>query len=375
MAEVTIVGGGICGISTAYFLRKRGISSTILEKASCPINAASGRAGGFLARWMDGTPAESLTHASFALHHQLANNLGPDRIGFRILDGAVATGGSTTDGRAHSSAPRYVSNVSRSSTMARTNEVAVTHPARLCQAMLEESKADVITNASVSGVGRSDDSGADEPVVHSSCYTVDVNKALVLAMGPCCESARKRFPCELGSLPPIVGQKAHSITVKADVEPTAVFSSILDKSDGSTYEPEAYPRNGEVYVCGQHSNTPLPDSPDDIEPESDNMARLKHSAALLNETFADEGRITNESACYLPIATDGMPLLGEVPGTSSSSFIATGGSCWGILNGPAMGKVLEELIVDGKAQSANIDKLTPEGRTGGRKRRKSAVTV
>ena len=37
-----------------------------------------------------------------------------------------------------------------------------------------------------------------------------------------------------------------------------------------------------------------------------------------------------------------------------------GHSCWGILNGPATGLVMAELIAEGKATSVDIRKLDPQ---------------
>jgi glycine/D-amino acid oxidase-like deaminating enzyme len=51
------------------------------------------------------------------------------------------------------------------------------------------------------------------------------------------------------------------------------------------------------------------------------------------------------------------PLIGKtsVPGL----FLASGHTCWGIQNGPATGRLMSELIFDGKATSSNIDILDP----------------
>jgi glycine/D-amino acid oxidase-like deaminating enzyme len=47
--KVVIVGGGIVGASTAYYLALKGIASTIVERTEIAA-AASGKAGGFLGR-------------------------------------------------------------------------------------------------------------------------------------------------------------------------------------------------------------------------------------------------------------------------------------------------------------------------------------
>lgn len=48
---------------------------------------------------------------------------------------------------------------------------------------------------------------------------------------------------------------------------------------------------------------------------------------------------------------DGIPVIGEVPG-AKGAFVASGHGCWGILNGPATGEAVAELLVEGKA---NLD--------------------
>jgi glycine/D-amino acid oxidase-like deaminating enzyme len=56
--RVLICGGGVIGASIAYFLARRGIAVTVVERAGIAC-AASGKAGGFLALdWNDGSPVE-----------------------------------------------------------------------------------------------------------------------------------------------------------------------------------------------------------------------------------------------------------------------------------------------------------------------------
>jgi glycine/D-amino acid oxidase-like deaminating enzyme len=73
--ETIICGGGIVGACIAYNLTLRGVKPVLIERVS-PGAAASGKAGGFLARgWGDG-PTEQLHTKSFDLHEQLAKQLG-----------------------------------------------------------------------------------------------------------------------------------------------------------------------------------------------------------------------------------------------------------------------------------------------------------
>jgi FAD dependent oxidoreductase len=54
----------------------------------------------------------------------------------------------------------------------------------------------------------------------------------------------------------------------------------------------------------------------------------------------------------------GLPLIGPVPGVAGA-YIATGHSVWGILNAPATGEAMAELIVDGAAQTVDLAPFNP----------------
>jgi len=53
-----------------------------------------------------------------------------------------------------------------------------------------------------------------------------------------------------------------------------------------------------------------------------------------------------------------MPLIGNVP-RSEGAYVATGHNVWGILNAPATGEALAELIVDGVATSTDLTPFDP----------------
>src|SRR5438105_15737076 len=82
--QIVICGGGVIGASIAYFLSRRGVKPIVVERAGLAC-AASGKAGGFLARhWCDGTPLEALARRSFDLHAELAALIDDDW-GYRRL--------------------------------------------------------------------------------------------------------------------------------------------------------------------------------------------------------------------------------------------------------------------------------------------------
>ena len=76
--HVVICGAGAIGACTAYFLSRRGIDVTVVERAHVAA-AASGKAGGFLAfDWCAGTSLDALARRSFALHASLQDETGAD---------------------------------------------------------------------------------------------------------------------------------------------------------------------------------------------------------------------------------------------------------------------------------------------------------
>ena len=63
-------------------------------------------------------------------------------------------------------------------------------------------------------------------------------------------------------------------------------------------------------------------------------------------------------ACFRPVAEDGLPLLGRVPGVEGA-YVATGHSVWGMLNAPATGEALAELILDGAPSRVDLAPFAP----------------
>ena len=69
--KIVICGGGIQSAAIAYYLSLRGVKSTIVERSQVAC-AASGKAGGFLARGWGSGATRQLHEVSFDLHEQLA---------------------------------------------------------------------------------------------------------------------------------------------------------------------------------------------------------------------------------------------------------------------------------------------------------------
>ena len=55
--------------------------------------------------------------------------------------------------------------------------------------------------------------------------------------------------------------------------------------------------------------------------------------------------IKARQACFRPVIEDGLPLIGALPGIDGA-YVATGHSVWGMLNAPATGEGMSELILE-----------------------------
>jgi glycine/D-amino acid oxidase-like deaminating enzyme len=69
-------------------------------------------------------------------------------------------------------------------------------------------------------------------------------------------------------------------------------------------------------------------------------------------------RSSRDKPASAPLTQDGLPLIGKVPSVEGA-YVATGHNVWGILNAPATGEALAELIVDGVARSTDLTPFDP----------------
>jgi glycine/D-amino acid oxidase-like deaminating enzyme len=71
-----------------------------------------------------------------------------------------------------------------------------------------------------------------------------------------------------------------------------------------------------------------------------------------------EAKVLARQACYRPVTQDGVPLIGAIPGIEGA-YVATGHSVWGILNAPATGEAMADLIVEGAARTVDLAPFNP----------------
>ena len=144
-------------------------------------------------------------------------------------------------------------------------------------------------------------------------------------------------------------QQYHSILIPS---PRVLNQAVFFQGHG---DPEVYPRpDGDAYITGfPDPSIIVTESPgrEEVRPE-----QIKKLIDATKKTSSELGNIAphTQQACYLPTTADGIPLIGEVPGVKGA-FMAAGHGCWGILNGPATGEAVADLLVGGNAKNVDLE--------------------
>ncbi|PRW56176.1 oxidoreductase TDA3 [Chlorella sorokiniana] len=369
--QVVVVGGGIIGAATAHYLAAKGAQPLVLEACS-PACSASGKAGGFLALdWCDGQAVGPLARRSFQLHAELAESLGVDCGYRRVTTHSISVKQGGAPGARGSGAARLPTlpgwvvreNVGQATIIGTEGTTAQVHPELLTKALLQrmQERGGALQLAAVTGVEseggrltavRVQDRGSGEE------RTLPAD-AVVFAMGAWSSQLASWLPA---SCPDVYsGLKVHSIVLADPQQRTTADALFLAYrgTDGKSLEPEVYPRpNGTCYVCGCSDDAaPVPPSAADVQPRPAAIEALRGVAASVSEELG-QAEVLQQQACFLPTSSDGVPVIGQIPGLENA-FIATAHSCWGILNAPATGEALAELVVDGKASSSDLRPFDP----------------
>ena len=350
--HVIVCGAGVVGASVAYFLARRGVRVTVIERTGVAC-AASGKSGGFLALdWCDNTVVEGLARSSFALHATLARELAVD-YGYRRMDTYMVAARETgrVPGGHQTAAPPWIDGPAIvAGAIGTTETTAQVHPARFTEALLDGARSHGATlRPGVVEAVAVREGTARGVVVDGETLEAD---AVVLAMGP--------WTGRVGGvrLPRIQGLKGYSVTLAAPDVPAHALFMDYRTADGGALEPEIIPRpDGTVYVCGMADRQPLPESADGVEVSEAGCAVLARAAGRVSAALA-AAVVTRQQACYRPVTEDGVPLIGAVPG-ARGAYVATGHGPWGMLNAPATGLALAELITDGAARAVDLEPFDP----------------
>jgi glycine/D-amino acid oxidase-like deaminating enzyme len=325
---------------------------TVVERAKVA-SSASGQAGGFLALdWCAGSPLDALARRSFALHAKLNNEIVEDWGYQRVsaYSGVLPFGGDKPR-RGTAKIDWLSDGVIIGAQLSTTETTAMLNPRSFTLAMMRaaEQHGARLFVGEVTGVVRRGNiiEGAE---VDGEAISAD---AFVITLGPWSVRAAQWL-----RVPAVFGMRSPSLVYDTGTEvPAALFLDYRD-DDGNANTIEVFPRgDGSTHVTAFSSQTPLPVDPVAVKAQPEEIARLEAICHRLSPAFRPD-RIVARQACFRPVTQDGLPLIGKLPG-SERAYVGTGHNVWGILNAPATGEALAELISEGVAQTTDLTPFDP----------------
>jgi glycine oxidase len=361
--DVAIVGGGIAGMVTAYYLARAGLPSVVVERDAIGSHASGFAYGGLSPVSGFGIPGPlaEVAQESMRLHRELAEGIVEETgvaIDFRVRPSLALALTEADATRLRASLPWQQEQPGYSvrwldSSEARRVEPRITD--ETLGAVLMEGTADVepyklvlaltraaerlgvtVRHGRVTGLrgegGRVTAVSLERGGI--ACSTV------VLALGPWSgeTSAWLRMPIDVRPL------KGQILRLEAPVPPVACsvgwgHNYATTKADGLLWAGTTEEEAG-------------------FDEETTPAARDEIGAALVTMLPAmADARVVYQTACLRPVASDGLLLLGRVPGFDHV-YMATGAGRKGILLGPAMGRAISDLITTGSAKIA-LDAFAP----------------
>lgn len=417
MSSTVIIGAGIIGVSTAYYLSDHQPPSTIhlVELAPELFSSASGNAGGFLAKDWFRPSVESLGAFSFDLHRKLAEEHGGKEkwlyspttsLDYSLASKDTNTGGRGTDwllqgtSRAQAApaeaqgttkpvehAPTWIRREpgDRVEVISGPDTTAQLDPRRLCDFLLQESlKRGVRLHHPASVASVSTDVRGELAGVRIVDEKLGIETDLpctriIIAAGVWSESVfRGLFPHS--TLEMAVGSLAGlSLVLRSPRWKGAEGDEChaIYTTHGEWFAPEIYARlGGEIFIGGVNSSElPVPEVPGKVVVSGGGIDRLKKTTkALLGSTGADGSaddsdlQVVRQALCYRPVTARGTPIIARVPdehlgpgmetryGADGGVYVATGHGPWGISMALGTGVVLAELV-QGRPLSVDISAL------------------
>ena len=366
VSDVVIVGGGIVGIATAYFLARAGVKSMVIERDAVGSHA-SGFAYGGLSPTGDSDssgqllPDAQVSNEGMRLHRELATSLQAETgintefrerptLSLAFTDEEVRTA------KAHISAlgqvegwtARWLDAADARAIEPRISDQAVgavyteggadVEPYRFVLALLgaAENLGATIRHGEVTGLKR-EGSRVTGVVLNNGEVSSD---CVVLAAGPWTGEASSwlNVPIKVGPL------KGQILRLRAPGAPFRV--SIGWNGNYATTKPDGLLWTGTTEEEAGFDERPTPEARDQI------MASLLKMIPSL-----EDAQLVQQTACLRPLADDGKLVLGAVPDWDGV-YIATGTGRKGILLGPAVGRLMADLITKG-ATDIPLEQFSP----------------
>lgn len=368
--DVVVIGGGILGMTSAYYLRSKGADVTLLEKGSLGGGSTDRANGGIRAQFSSPVSAK-LSRESIDVWETFEEEFGTDiayrRPGYLFL------------ARTEETAARFEENVKEQNRVGVDSEMLEpAEAAEKCPALIEENYVaasysatdgfadphlalqgfsqaaqsrgvDIRTGVEVTDILR--DGSGRVVGVKTTDGTVE-SDYVVNAAGPWAPRVGSMVGLELPISPKL--RKLMVAEPEKPVDGSVPFT--IDQDVGVHFRPE---REGAV-VCGGHFDESDPDMDPDTFPE---QVSLEWSAQVMEELsrvatyFGPETAVRRGWAGLYSTTPDHHPIIEEMP---PGFVVVAGFSGHGFMQSPAAGKLVSEIIVDGSPSLLDISMLTAD---------------
>lgn len=361
-SEVVIVGAGVVGCATAYYLAKEGIKATIVERDSVAAHASGFALGGLSPLGGVGIPGPlaTLSLESYRLHRGLATALPEETgVGFDFREQAAVTV-AYSEAEAHAIRERLpwqqaqqgfrVEWKSDSEVLAMeprlvpgvvggvvTESVGLLDPYRFTLSLLHaaEKMGATMRHGNVRGLKLEGDR-LRAVQINSEDLPCD---SVVIAMGPWACNASSWLGINL----PVEPLKGQILRLRVNGPPLPYISW------GHSYA--ATKPDGLVWVGTTEEKAGYDAAP------SAGARQSIMEAALRALPYLMDAEVVRQTACLRPVTSDELPILGHVPG-KPAVIVATGAGRKGIHLGPIMGRIAADLVLRGTT-SFDISPLAP----------------
>ena len=363
ISDVVIVGGGIAGVATAYYQAKSGVRSVVVEREAIASHASGFAYGGLSPLGGAGIPGPMfpLSLKSFDLHMELSASL-PDESGidfeFRMRpslglafsedEESHIKSGLDWQGQHPGFSAEWMDVSGLRAVDARISPAAIgggmvegmaeVEPYKFVLALAQaaEKMGARVRHGVVTGLKRS---GSRVTGVTLKNGDIEAD-AVVLALGPWSGGCSDwvGVPIEVGPL------KGQIIRLKAPGPP--LECSIGWSHNYATTKPDGLLWAGTTEERAGFDVAPTAEARDEIM-----------SVVLKMMPSLEDAQFVRQTACLRPLSSDGLVVLGPVPGWEDL-YIATGAGRKGILYGPGVGSVTAGLVL-GRDVELDISPFDP----------------
>lgn len=368
--EVVIIGGGIIGLASAYYLEQRDVDVTVLEKSS--IGAGNtGRANGGIRVQFTSSVSSALSQKSIQVWESFEERFDVDikyrQTGYLFL------------ARSESTAEQFRDNVTQQNELGIPSRYVTPQEAReLCPELHDEEfvggtycPKDGIADPHLALQGFSEaarESGAEirtktkvvDVLLNNSGETIGVETEYDTMLADFVVNASGAWAKQVGKMAgtdlPISPKRRKLMVVDPEKPVEEDIPFIIDSDLGVHFRPE---REGSAVAGGHFNNVDPEQDPDNFSTSTsiDWSAEVIEQASQVARYFGPETRVNRGWAGLYAVTPDHHPIIEEtIPGFVN----AVGFSGHGFMQSPATGQIVSEIITEGSPSLVDVSALTAD---------------